>query len=35
VTPYYAAKGALRVVDGMASVPQVAGAIDAILAPLK
>jgi len=35
VTPYYAAKGALRLADGMASIPQVAGAIDAILAPLE
>jgi adenylate kinase len=34
VTPYYAAKGALRFVDGMASVADVAAAIDAILATL-
>ncbi|MGD1037251.1 MAG: adenylate kinase [Roseiarcus sp.] len=35
VTPYYAAKGVLRFVDGMASIAEVAGAIDAILAPLE
>jgi len=35
VTPHYAAKGALRLVDGMASIAEVAGAIDAIVAPLE
>jgi len=35
VTPYYAAKGALREVDGMASIPAVAAAIDAALAPSR
>ncbi|MGO9769196.1 MAG: adenylate kinase [Roseiarcus sp.] len=34
VTPHYAAKGVLHYVDGMASIPAVAAAIDAILAPL-
>ena len=34
VTPYYAGKNTLHYVDGMASVDEVAGAIDAILAPL-
>ena len=31
VTPYYAAKGLLHDVDGMASIDEVAAAIDAIL----
>jgi len=35
VTPYYAANGGLHFVDGMASIPEVAAAIDAILAPLE
>jgi len=35
VTPHYAAIGALRLVDGMASIAEVAGAIDAIVAPLE
>ena len=34
VTPHYAAKGVLHYVDGMASIPAVAVALDAILAPL-
>ena len=34
VTPFYAGKSTLHYVDGMASIPTVAGAIDAILAPL-
>jgi adenylate kinase len=33
VTPHYAAKGVLHYVDGMASIPAVAAALDAILAP--
>jgi adenylate kinase len=33
VTPHYAAKGVLHYVDGMASIPAVAVALDAILAP--
>jgi len=35
VTPHYAPKGAQRLVDGMASIAAVAGAIDAIVAPLE
>jgi adenylate kinase len=35
VTPHYKAKGALHVVDGMASIAEVASAIDAILAPVE
>ena len=31
VTPYYGAKGLLHGVDGMAGIPQVSAAIDAIL----
>jgi adenylate kinase len=35
VTPYYAAKGALHEVDGMAAIANVAAAIDAALAKVK
>jgi adenylate kinase family enzyme len=35
VTPYYAAKGALYEVDGMAPIADVAAAIDAALAKVK
>ncbi len=35
VTPYYAAKGALYEVDGMAAIANVAAAIDAALAKVK
>ncbi|THD43782.1 MAG: adenylate kinase [Bradyrhizobium sp.] len=35
VTPYYAAKGVLRQVDGMAGIAEVAAAIDATLAEVK
>ena len=35
VTPYYAAKGALHEVDGMAAIADVAAAIDAALAKVK
>ena len=35
VTPYYAAKGALHEVDGMAGIAEVAAAIDAALAKVK